>query len=67
MRNASYNRGMRAAGDGFDGGPPMGGGFNSRPAPYDSRDRYGGPNRYNSMGGRGRKYNVYRVNSCQLS
>ena len=32
-------------------GPMGGGGFN-RPAPYDSRDRYGGMNRYNM--GRGR-------------
>jgi hypothetical protein len=30
---------------------PMGpGGFNQRPAPYDRGDRFGGMNRYNSMG-----------------
>lgn len=33
-------------------GGPMGG-YNSRPTPYDSRDRFGGMNRY-SLGGRGR-------------
>lgn len=33
-------------------GGPMGG-YNNRPAPYDSRDRFGGMNRY-SLGGRGR-------------
>ena len=33
------------------GGPI--GGYNSRPTPYDSRDRFGGMNRY-SLGGRGR-------------
>lgn len=31
---------------------PMGGAFN-RPSPYDSRDRFGGPNRYNMNRGRG--------------
>ncbi|KAF2353247.1 RNA recognition motif domain [Trinorchestia longiramus] len=41
----------RMRGGGPYGGPM--GGFNNRPAPYDSRDRYGGPNRY-TMGGRGR-------------
>ena len=44
------------------GGGPYGGqmgGFNSRPSPYDSRDRYGGQNRY-SMGGRGgRKFHLH--------
>jgi hypothetical protein len=30
---------------------PMGpGGFNQRPSPYDRGDRFGGMNRYNSMG-----------------
>ena len=30
---------------------PMGpGGFNQRPAPYDRGDRFGGMNRYNSIG-----------------
>lgn len=30
---------------------PLGpGGFNQRPAPYDRGDRFGGMNRYNSMG-----------------
>nr|XP_027228044.1 heterogeneous nuclear ribonucleoprotein H3-like [Penaeus vannamei] len=40
-------------------GGPMGG-YNNRPAPYDSRDRFGGMNRY-SLGGRGRTrgYNDY--------
>lgn len=33
-------------------GGPMGG-YNNRPTPYDSRDRFGGMNRY-SLGGRGR-------------
>ncbi|KAG7159863.1 Heterogeneous nuclear ribonucleoprotein H2-like, partial [Homarus americanus] len=40
-------------------GGPMGG-YNNRPTPYDSRDRFGGMNRY-SLGGRGRTrgYNDY--------
>ncbi|KAK3886362.1 hypothetical protein Pcinc_009467 [Petrolisthes cinctipes] len=35
-------------------GGPMGG-YNNRPTPYDSRDRFGGMNRY-SLGGRGRTH-----------
>ncbi|MCL4124761.1 UNVERIFIED_CONTAM: hypothetical protein GTU68_024752 [Idotea baltica] len=35
-------------------GPGPMGGF-SRPSPYDSRDRFGGPNRYNMSRGRGSK------------
>ncbi|XP_045104186.1 heterogeneous nuclear ribonucleoprotein H2-like isoform X2 [Portunus trituberculatus] len=38
-------------------GGPMGG-YNSRPTPYDSRDRFGGMNRY-SLGGRGRTQGGY--------
>jgi len=42
--------------------PPMGG-F-SRPSPYDSRDRFGGPNRYGgSRGGRYDDYDSYGGNS----
>lgn len=28
-------------------------GFMNRPAPYDTRDRFGGPNRFRNMGGGG--------------
>jgi len=39
---------------------PMGGGFSNRPSPYDSRDRFGGANRYGGRGGGApRGYDTY--------
>ena len=46
LRNANYREPRY-------GGGPMGGGFNSRPSPYDRSDRYGGGSRYGGSRGGG--------------